>query len=58
MTAAFLGATSSPFAADEPIQPIRPVQDINLAQAELGKKPYFDPVCRRLASYPATPATT
>lgn len=29
--------------ASEPIQPIRPVQDINLAQAELGKKLYFDP---------------
>ena len=29
--------------ADEPIQPIRPVQEINLAQVELGKKLYFDP---------------
>lgn len=29
--------------ADEPIQPIRPVQQINLAQVELGKKLYFDP---------------
>ncbi len=29
--------------ADEPIQPIRPAQTINLAQAELGKKLYFDP---------------
>jgi cytochrome c peroxidase len=29
--------------ANEPIQPIRPVQDINLAQVELGKKLYFDP---------------
>jgi cytochrome c peroxidase len=29
--------------ADEPIQPIRPPQEINLAQAELGKKLYFDP---------------
>ncbi|CAK0749213.1 Cytochrome c551 peroxidase [Gammaproteobacteria bacterium] len=29
--------------AEEPIQPIRPVQEINLAQVELGKKLYFDP---------------
>ncbi len=29
--------------AEEPIQPIRPVQEINLAQAELGRKLYFDP---------------
>ena len=29
--------------ADEPITPIRPAQEINLAQAELGKKLYFDP---------------
>jgi len=29
--------------ADEPIQPIKPVQNINLAQVELGKKLYFDP---------------
>ena len=28
--------------ADEPIQPIKPVQNINLAQVELGKKLYFD----------------
>jgi len=34
---------SSGVAADEPIQPIRPVQEINLAQVELGKKLYFDP---------------
>ena len=27
----------------EPIAPIRPAQEINLAQAELGKKLYFDP---------------
>jgi len=27
----------------EPVQPIRPAQEINLAQAELGKKLYFDP---------------
>ncbi len=29
--------------ADEPIKPIRPVQKVNLAQVELGKKLYFDP---------------
>ena len=29
--------------AEEPIQPIKPVQEINLAQVELGKKLYFDP---------------
>ncbi|THF62671.1 cytochrome-c peroxidase [Pseudothauera rhizosphaerae] len=29
--------------ADEPIQPIRPPQNINLGQVELGKKLYFDP---------------
>lgn len=29
--------------ADEPIQPIRPVQKVNLAQVELGKRLYFDP---------------
>ena len=30
-------------AADEPIQPIPPVKQINLALVELGKKLYFDP---------------
>jgi len=29
--------------AEEPIKPIKPVQEINLAQVELGKKLYFDP---------------
>ncbi|ALG68616.1 cytochrome-c peroxidase [Beggiatoa leptomitoformis] len=29
--------------ADEPIQPITPAKSINAAQAELGKKLYFDP---------------
>ncbi len=29
--------------AEEPIKPIKPVQNINLAQVELGKKLYFDP---------------
>jgi cytochrome c peroxidase len=43
MTAAALVFSGSLFAADEPIQPIRPVQEINLAQVELGKKLYFDP---------------
>ncbi|MES9991534.1 MAG: cytochrome-c peroxidase [Candidatus Thiodiazotropha sp.] len=28
---------------DEPIKPIKPVQNINLGQVELGKKLYFDP---------------
>ena len=36
-------AASSVLLGDEPIQPIRPVQNINLAQVELGKKLYFDP---------------
>lgn len=35
-----LSAAAAP--ADEPIQPISPVKEINLAQAELGKKLYFD----------------
>jgi cytochrome c peroxidase len=38
-----LGASATVTAADEPIQPIKPVQDINLGQVELGKKLYFDP---------------
>ncbi len=29
--------------ANEPIKPIQPAKEINLAQAELGKKLYFDP---------------
>jgi len=29
--------------AKEPVSPIKPVQNINLAQVELGKKLYFDP---------------
>ncbi len=36
-------AVSGSLSAGEPIQPIRPVQKINLAQVELGKKLYFDP---------------
>ncbi|MEN8166796.1 MAG: cytochrome-c peroxidase [Pseudomonadota bacterium] len=45
MTLAFTGAVivSLDALAEEPIQPIRPVQEINLAQVELGKKLYFDP---------------
>ena len=34
---------TSEVSAGEPIPPIKPVQDINLAQVELGKKLYFDP---------------
>jgi cytochrome c peroxidase len=40
---ALLTASTASLAAEEPIQPITPVQEINLAQAELGKKLYFDP---------------
>jgi cytochrome c peroxidase len=36
-------AGSASLAAEEPIQPISPVKEINLALAELGKKLYFDP---------------
>jgi cytochrome c peroxidase len=36
-------AAASVASAEEPIQPIKPVQQINLAQVELGKKLYFDP---------------
>lgn len=37
-----LGASAA-LGAKEPIQPIRPVQNINLGMVELGKKLYFDP---------------
>jgi cytochrome c peroxidase len=30
-------------ASSEPVQPVRPAQEVNLAQVELGKKLYFDP---------------
>jgi len=40
---ALITACGGLFAAEEPIQPIRPVQEINLAQVQLGKKLYFDP---------------
>lgn len=36
-------AISGAVAANEPIQPIAPVKEINLAQVELGKKLFFDP---------------
>lgn len=38
-----LGVSVSVTAADEPIKPIKPVQNINLGQVEIGKKLYFDP---------------
>lgn len=38
-----LGSGVITAAVEEPIQPIKPVADINLAQVELGKKLYFDP---------------
>ncbi|MBS1257559.1 MAG: Cytochrome c551 peroxidase [Candidatus Scalindua arabica] len=42
---AFVGilAVTGVVSAKEPIDPIMPVKDINLAQVELGKKLYFDP---------------
>ncbi|MCB1757523.1 MAG: cytochrome-c peroxidase, partial [Gammaproteobacteria bacterium] len=40
LAAAVCSATAT---ANEPIQPINPVKEINLAQVELGKKLYFDP---------------
>ncbi|MCU7810518.1 MAG: cytochrome-c peroxidase [Candidatus Thiodiazotropha sp. (ex Notomyrtea botanica)] len=40
---ALLLATGAVAAVDEPIQPVKPVQNINLGQVELGKKLYFDP---------------
>jgi hypothetical protein len=38
LAVAIAGVTGGALAADEPIQPLRPVQEINLAQVELGKK--------------------
>ncbi len=35
--------TRSVALAKEPVEPIRPVQEVNLAKVELGKKLYFDP---------------
>ncbi|MBT3022721.1 MAG: cytochrome-c peroxidase [Candidatus Thiodiazotropha sp. (ex Lucina aurantia)] len=43
MFSLMLGFSTSILAIDEPIQPIKPVQNINLGQVELGKKLYFDP---------------
>jgi cytochrome c peroxidase len=40
---ALLFSTATPLLAAEPIQPIKPVEQINLGQVELGKKLYFDP---------------
>ncbi|MCU7843433.1 MAG: cytochrome-c peroxidase [Candidatus Thiodiazotropha sp. (ex Monitilora ramsayi)] len=40
---ALMGMATTVSAVDEPIQPIKPVQNINLGQVELGKKLYFDP---------------
>ena len=40
---ALMGLATTVSAVDEPIQPIKPVQNINLGQVELGKKLYFDP---------------
>lgn len=39
---ALLGSSAA-YAAKEPIQPIKPVKNIDLGRAELGKKLYFDP---------------
>ncbi len=38
-----LAAVAGVSAASEPVDPISPAKEINLAQAELGKKLYFDP---------------
>lgn len=43
LLAATLFTVALSAAAEEPIQPIAPVKDINLAEVELGKKLYFDP---------------
>jgi len=40
---AMLAAAGLAFAVSEPIQPIAPVDGLNAAQVELGKKLYFDP---------------
>jgi len=38
-----LASFATPALSEEPIQPIEPVKEVNLALAELGKKLYFDP---------------
>ena len=44
VTVSLLGAVlCASAAAQEPIQPIEPATNINQAEAELGKKLYFDP---------------
>ena len=43
LTLMTVGISAAWAAPDEPIQPIAPVKEINLAQAELGKKLFFDP---------------
>jgi cytochrome c peroxidase len=43
LSLALLSIATTALAAEEPIQPIKPVQDINLGLVELGKKLYFDP---------------
>ena len=43
MLAAGVGLLSASAGAQEPIQVLQPVQNVNLAQVELGKKLYFDP---------------
>ena len=43
LAATSASALASSPAANEPIQPIEPVKEVNLALAELGKKLYFDP---------------
>ena len=43
LVGAVLASTAAGVLADEPIRPIEPVKEINLALAELGKKLYFDP---------------
>ena len=36
-------SASAVYAVEEPIQPVKPVQNVNLGMVELGKKLYFDP---------------
>lgn len=43
LVAAGVALATGAAVAEEPIQPIKPVQAINLAQVELGKMLYFDP---------------
>ena len=43
MLAPVILVVSAQVNAEEPVKPIQPVKDINLAQVELGKKLYFDP---------------